>query len=206
MDEHIAVQPLTGGGVNTTEYLLQGSVLDSSLDSLIARLRGVCDNLDPESFTDREAVWLLRVQGAPSLTLRSRTALDRPDYPHLLRYLGQAESGERARIATVRACVDVHVSESAHALLAHMGFTLDHEYTARGHVFRRGRVKVAVSKLCRLPQPGSPNPPEPLTASHLVEVTWAGPGGGEGGANAVRAMADLLRPLVSLERLDPKRL
>lgn len=38
------------------EYLLQGSVLDSSVEVLLQRLRGLCDNVDtgPEPFHDHE--------------------------------------------------------------------------------------------------------------------------------------------------------
>ena len=43
------------------EYLLQGSILDSSCDVLLHRLRGLCDNADntPQTFNDYEAVYQL---------------------------------------------------------------------------------------------------------------------------------------------------
>lgn len=38
------------------EYLLQGSIMDSSVEVLLHRLRGLCDNVDtgPETFHDQE--------------------------------------------------------------------------------------------------------------------------------------------------------
>lgn len=43
------------------EYLLQGSIVDSSKDVLLHRLRGLCDNAEnqPEVFTDHEMVFQL---------------------------------------------------------------------------------------------------------------------------------------------------
>lgn len=42
--------------VPNQEFLLQGSVLDSAVEVLLHRLRGLCDNVDsgPETFHDHE--------------------------------------------------------------------------------------------------------------------------------------------------------
>ena len=44
------------------EYLLQGSILDSSVEVLLHRLRGLCDNVDSgaETFHDHEICLSLR--------------------------------------------------------------------------------------------------------------------------------------------------
>jgi len=44
------------------EYLLQGSVLDTSVEVLLHRLRGLCDNVDhgPEGFYDHEMCFSIR--------------------------------------------------------------------------------------------------------------------------------------------------
>lgn len=44
------------------EYLLQGSIMDSSVDILLHRLRGLCDNVDsgPETFHDHEMCFSIR--------------------------------------------------------------------------------------------------------------------------------------------------
>ena len=51
-------QALKGNIVPVHEFLLQGSIVDSSKDVLIHRLRGLCDNADsqPETFSDHEVV------------------------------------------------------------------------------------------------------------------------------------------------------
>ncbi|MGH0136212.1 UNVERIFIED_CONTAM: hypothetical protein FKN15_068289 [Acipenser sinensis] len=41
----VAVMPVTGGSIHMMEYLLQGSVLDQALESLLHRLRGVSDDM-----------------------------------------------------------------------------------------------------------------------------------------------------------------
>jgi len=44
------------------EYLLQGSVVDKSVEVLLHRLRGLCDNVDsgPETFSDHEMCFSIR--------------------------------------------------------------------------------------------------------------------------------------------------
>lgn len=43
----------------TTEFFLQGSVMENSLETLVNRLKGLCDNADyqQESFQDHEMVF-----------------------------------------------------------------------------------------------------------------------------------------------------
>lgn len=44
------------------EYLLQGSILDSAVEALLHRLRGLCDNVDSgtETFNDHEMCFSIR--------------------------------------------------------------------------------------------------------------------------------------------------
>lgn len=51
------------------EYLLQGSILDSSVEHLLHRLKGLCDNVDtgPEPFHDHEVCMSLRTPNQVSL-------------------------------------------------------------------------------------------------------------------------------------------
>lgn len=50
------------------EYLLQGSILDSAVEHLLHRLKGLCDNVDsgPEPFHDHEVCFSLQ---APNQTV-----------------------------------------------------------------------------------------------------------------------------------------
>lgn len=79
--------------VPNQEYLLQGSILDSGVDILIHRLRGLCDNTDVglESFHDHEACFVLfnpsTTQPSQPLTLRVRRAVDDTVAPWHLRYV-----------------------------------------------------------------------------------------------------------------------
>lgn len=92
----VTVMPITSGTINMMEYLLQGSVLDSALESLLHRLRGLCDNMEPETFTDHELVYLLKGQQGNPFILRARRSLSNPTAPWHLRYLGQPEVGDKA--------------------------------------------------------------------------------------------------------------
>ncbi|VVC90934.1 unnamed protein product [Leptidea sinapis] len=55
-------QALKANIIPNQEYLLQGSVLDSAVEVLLHRLRGLCDNVDagPETFDDQEVCFSLR--------------------------------------------------------------------------------------------------------------------------------------------------
>lgn len=78
--------------VPNQEYLLQGSILDSNVEILLHRLRGLCDNTDVglESFHDHEACFVLSsptTQPSQQLTLRVRRAVDDTSAPWHLRYV-----------------------------------------------------------------------------------------------------------------------
>lgn len=49
-------------GAPQQEYVLQGSIMDTSCEVLLHRLRGLCDNADspPETFHDYEMAFQIR--------------------------------------------------------------------------------------------------------------------------------------------------
>ncbi|XP_028675297.1 mediator of RNA polymerase II transcription subunit 18 [Erpetoichthys calabaricus] len=202
----VTVLPVSGGTINMMEYLLQGSVLDQSLESLLHRLRGLCDNMEPDTFVDHEMVFLLKGQQGSPFILRARHSLDRPNAPWHLRYLGQPEVGDKSRHALVRNCVDVAVSHNLTEFLSEMGFRMDHEFVAKGHIFRKGALKVVVCKLYRLLLPGNTESTENLSLSNLVELSMLAPAGQDTVSDDMRNFAEQLKPLVHLEKIDPKRL
>uniref|UniRef100_A0A8C2I7A7 Mediator of RNA polymerase II transcription subunit 18 n=1 Tax=Cyprinus carpio TaxID=7962 RepID=A0A8C2I7A7_CYPCA len=202
----VTVMPVTGGTINMMEYLLQGSVLDQSMESLLHRLRGLCDNMEPESFADHELVYLLKGQQGNPFMLRARRSLLHPTAPWHLRYLGQPEVGDKSRHALVRNCVDVAASHSLPEFLNEMGFRMDHEFVAKGQVFRKGAMKVVVSKLLRVLATGNTENTEPLSLSYLVELSVLAPAGQDNVSEDMRSFAEQLKPLVHLEKIDPKRL
>ncbi|KAG1926720.1 mediator of RNA polymerase II transcription subunit 18 [Pimephales promelas] len=202
----VSVMPVTGGAINMMEYLLQGSVLEQSLESLLHRLRGLCDNMEPESFADHELVYLLKGQQGNPFLLRARRSLLHPAAPWHLRYLGQPEVGDKSRLALVRNCVDVSASHGLPEVLNEMGFRMDHEFVAKGQLFRKGAMKVVVSKLSRVLVPGNTDNTEPLSLSYLVELSVLAPAGQDTVSEDMRSFAEQLKPLVHLEKIDPKRL
>ncbi|XP_050301360.1 mediator of RNA polymerase II transcription subunit 18 [Anthonomus grandis grandis] len=194
------------------EYLLQGSVLDQYVEVLLHRLRGLCDNVDsgPESFNDHELCYSLRSNSANApqvLSLRVRRALDVTEAPFQLRYVGQQEIGDKNRPTVVRSCIDMACSSTIIDFLTELGCRLDFEYIARGYMFRKGRMKVTVSKIFKLNGMASkPENVEAISQSYLVELSVQAPSGQDAIADDMRIFAEQLRPLVQLEKIDYKRL
>ncbi|KFP78320.1 Mediator of RNA polymerase II transcription subunit 18 [Apaloderma vittatum] len=199
---------ITGGTINIMEYLLQGSILDQSLESLLHRLWGVCDNMEPETFLDHEMVFLLKRQQASPFMLQAQWSMDKSGMPWRLCYLGQPEIeiGDKNRHALVRNCVDIATSDNLTDFLVEMGFRMDHEFVAKGHVFRKGIMKIVVYKIFRILMPGNTESIEPLSLSYLVELSVVAPAGQDVVSDDMRNFAEQLKPLVHLEKIDPKRL
>jgi len=188
------------------EYLLQGSVLDSHVEHLNHRLRGLCDNVDSgqEKFQEKEMVF--RIQGTSSnLLLRLRHSLDpHARIPWQLRYVGQPEMSQKSTV--VRSCYDIACSSNVVEFLTELGCRLEYEYVAKGFIFRKGRIKVTVSRIYKI----GTNPPnidnlEPVTDSWLVEVSVLAPSGNDAVGEDMKSFADQLRPLVVLEKFDLRR-
>lgn len=214
---------------NQQEFLLQGSILDNNVEDLLHRLRGLCDNADspPELFHDHETVYSLRVQTTgQTIQLRVRKDEDSPDDPNMpnsrlpwhLRYLGAAELGDKNRSTLVRSCVDVAVSPDVKKFLEEMGFKAEFEYNAKGFMFKKGRMKVIVAKIRRVPplpsqsehvhdaNSASANATSAISNSYLVELSVVAPAGQDGLAEEVKAFAEQLKPLVHLDKVDHRRL
>ncbi|XP_047028274.1 mediator of RNA polymerase II transcription subunit 18 [Helicoverpa zea] len=203
-------QALKANIIPNQEYLLQGSVLDSAVEVLLHRLRGLCDNVDagPETFDDQEVCFSLRDpnQQAAPLMLRVRKALDYRDMPFQLRYIGQPDLGvgDKNRPTVVRSSLDIACSGMLIDFLNELGCRIEFEYSVKGYMFRKGRMKITVAKVFKISQ-GS-MPPEPISQSYLVELSVLAPQGQDAIAEDMRAFADQLRPLVQLDKIDYKRL
>ncbi|CAG2101486.1 unnamed protein product [Medioppia subpectinata] len=190
------------------EYLLQGSILDDSCEQLLHKLRGFCDNCDssPETFHDHEMVFTIRAPNGSNTSLRVRKSLDVPHNPYHLRYLGQQELGDKNRATIVRNCIDCSTSSDCVPFLQEMGFKLDYEFVLKGYMFRKGRMKVMVSKLFRVQPNAGPEALDPISQSYLVELSVNAPSGQEGIADEMKLFADSLKPLVILDKVDTRRL
>ncbi|MCL4126143.1 UNVERIFIED_CONTAM: hypothetical protein GTU68_038839 [Idotea baltica] len=193
-----------------TVFVVLGSVLDSAVDVLLDRLRGLCDCSDtpPEVFHDHEVVFILKDFNAPptqvpqsqGVMLRIRRALNKPSLPWQLRYTGQPEIGSRPAI--LRNCLDIPVSQNVCEFLQELGAKVDHEFITKGSIMRKGRIKVTVFKMFKV---SNEQNLEPLTMSYLVEVSVLTTRTDEAVADELRAFADQLKPLAQLEKLDYRR-
>lgn len=195
------------------EYLLQGSVVDKSVEVLLHRLRGLCDNVDsgPETFSDHEMCFSIRrvtPQEQP-LCLRVRRSMEAAysDMPWQLRYIGTPEV-DKSRPTIVRSSIDIATSNTVVEFLTELGCKLDYEYITRGYIFRKGRMKIIVSKIIKVNQLNKvPEAvPDYITPSYLVELSVLAPSGQDAVAEDMRIFAEQLRPLVQLEKIDYKRL
>lgn len=197
------------------EFLLQGSVLDTAVRDLLDRLRGLCDNADilPETFNDHEIVFSLKdFSGTGSSgsgeVLRARRAIDHPELPWYLRYVGFPETGNYPAI--LRKCLDVSVSSNVCEFLKELGAKVDHEFVTKGYILKKGRIKVTVFKLFKInptQQPGGKegNNLEAVSVSHLVELSVLTTKTDTAVADDLRTLADHLKPLVHLEKIDYRR-
>lgn len=146
--------------------------------------------------------------------LRVRQDLERKDYPWHLRYLGQPEIGDKTRATLVRSCIDVACSNNVCKFLTEMGFKKDYEFYSKGYMFKKGRLKVIVAKIFHVPtsEVGQQQPVfadsnvQTVTQSYLVEVSIVAPSGSDPLADEIKQFADQLKPLVNLEKIDPRRL
>ncbi|KAJ8023419.1 Mediator of RNA polymerase II transcription subunit 18 [Holothuria leucospilota] len=195
----------TTGGPNLQEYVLQGTILDQSAEALVHRLRALCDNVDQglETFRDHEMVFALHTGGQTNnqVMLRARRSLDQADSPWQLRYLGQTDLSDKSRAVTVRSYLDALTSDTLPAFLNDIGFRLDHEFVAKGHMFRKGKMKVLVSKLFKFQKPNDLQNLEAMTSSRLVELSVVAPSGSENIADDMKVFAEQLKPLVSMDKV-----
>ncbi|XP_055842334.1 mediator of RNA polymerase II transcription subunit 18 [Episyrphus balteatus] len=201
-------QALLSKIIPNQEYLLQGSIVDSAVDHLLHRLKGLCDNVDagPEQFHDLEVCLSLRPPNQMQpLLLRVRRALDMDkNNPFQLRYIGQPEL-DRARPTLVRSSIDMGCTSTVLEFLTELGCRIDFEYVSRGYMFRKGRMKITVAKIIKI-TPGKQEMNEPISQSYLVELSVLAPNGQDAIGDEMRAFAEQLKPLVQLDKIDYKRL
>ncbi|XP_052066041.1 mediator of RNA polymerase II transcription subunit 18-like [Mytilus californianus] len=193
----------------TNEYLLQGSILDSSLEVLLCRLKGLCDHADSpeEKFVDHEMVYAIKNASIPQpLQYSVRHSLVQPENWQL-RYLGHSEMGDKSRHTLIRNCVDVATSDNVLQFLHEVGFRLDHEFVVKGFYFHKGRMKVTVSKIFKMMQQGhTTDNLESIVPSYLVELSVLAMSGQDAIAEDMKNFAEQLKPLVQLEKIDHRRL
>lgn len=193
----------------TQEYLLQGSVLDDSVDILLHRLRGMSDNSEDGlvRFKDHVMVYSMKDPNSSSVvSLRLKRSISSPNHSWTMCYLGHPELGDRSRPTTVRACIEVNCTPNVCSFVTELGFRLEYEYIASGCKFRKNKLRATVSKICKILNPPNLDQVAPISQSHLVEVSRLSETGDERAANEVSTFADQLKPLINLEKKDPGRM
>ncbi|CAF3295957.1 unnamed protein product [Rotaria socialis] len=194
------------------EYVLQGSIQDDSVHLLKARLQGLCDNItgEVEQFDDHEIVYTLRIPGASNVSLRVRYAIDDiPNPIYHLRYVASAEL-DKSQSVSVRQFHDCCVTKNIQAFLQDLGFAYDHEFFAKGDIFRKGRMKITVAKISTLAERNRSdmNPMamrRPFTNSCFVEMSLIGSMHDDKVGDEMKSFSEQLKPLISLDKIDQKR-
>lgn len=207
------------GRQNQLEYLLQGSADKTSLPNLLHRLRGLCDNAAPiefgakdksvETFSDHEIIYTLR-SGTNSVTLRARRSLDAATAPWQLRYVGQAEMGDKSRASLVRSCIEVATSDNLTSFLEELGFRFECDYVLKGYYFYKGPIRVVVSQVYKHFSHGSTTAVgdanlEAISDSYLVEISLMTAVQQDSVAEELKTFAEHLKPLVHLEKVDHRK-
>ena len=99
--------------------------------------------------------------------------------PWQLKYVGGVEAGVKHSL--MRNQVTVGCSENVTSFLTELGFRANTEFLNKGYLYRKGRLKIVVSKLCKMKEPGKTddNSLEKITNSHLIEASITVPAGSE---------------------------
>jgi len=197
-------------GINTHEYLLQGSILDSAHGLLVQRLKGLTDPKS-ENFNEQELVFGLKggIQGGTQVMIHVRRSLDDSTAPWHLRYVGNPEPDPTRQIPTlVRKAVDTLVkSDDLMEFLREMGFRLQYEFVAKGEIYTKGPLKIVISKIYHVKVAGNASSSEPFTDSRLVELSVLAPSVQDVAVSkSIRDFADQLKPVVQLEKIDYSQL
>lgn len=184
--------------------------MENSLETLVNRLKGLCDNADyqQESFQDHEMVFHIKNTSVPTpLVFRVRHSLVQTEC-WSLRYLGHAEVGDKNRPTLVRSYIDCPTSENVAQFIGELGFRMDHEFVVKGFYFHKGRMKITVSKFYKMNQPGitTNDTIETVCPSYLVELSVVTSSGQEAVGDDMKNFAEQLKPLVTLEKTDHRKI
>lgn len=123
----------------------------------------------------------------------------------LLVVIGTVEGNDKNRAATMRNCIEVDTNDSITSFLEQIGFQFDHETILRGFLFRKGAMRITVSRLHKIPERGVFSNMLPMTDSYLVELTLNTLVQQDSLCLEMRAFAEHLKPIVLLEEIEPKR-
>ena len=193
------------------QHFLHGSISSNhTLQALLHLLRGLCEDAARGSipFLDQEISYTIQLAaGNPSMSLRARRSLLFEGYPWLLTYYGHTDSADSSRPVAVRTCVQAGTSEELPKFLSCIGFKKDFELISKGHVFKKGDMRIIISKFYSpVKDPSYPDGYQPLAEEYLVELSAVNPKICEVLAREMHTFAEQLKPLVYFEKFIPESL
>ncbi|OQV21833.1 putative Mediator of RNA polymerase II transcription subunit 18 [Hypsibius exemplaris] len=202
----------TFNSIPNQEYALYGSVLESQVDTLLHRLKGLCGTLpgNGDPFEDHYISYSFK-HVSPPIVVRTARSLIQNVVPWKFQYYG-TEQSDSNRSVTQRQIIDACCSVKIPTFLQEgLGFQMDFEYIMKGYSFAKNRVKISVGRVYTAPRDASGSSVlagEPVSGSYLVEVSTVAFGGNtdEPSDKDVIQFAEQLKSIVKLERFDPKRL
>ena len=194
----------------SVQHFLHGSITnDETLESLLHLLRGLCEDAARGSmpFLDEERSYTIQAATGAPMSLRARRSLLHEGYPWLLTYFGQTDSADSSRLVSIRTCVQAGTSDELPAFLTAIGFKKDFELVSRGHVFKKGDMRVLISKFYSPGKdPSHPDGYQSLASQYLVELSAISPKFCEDLAREMHSFAEQLKPLVYFEKFNPETL
>ena len=102
--------------------------------------------------------------------------------------------------------MDVAVGSDILEFLKELGCRREFDFVTKGFIFRKGRLKIIVGKLFRY-EIGKPiHDLEPVTPSHYVEMSVVCPSGQDSVADDMKTLAEQLRPLINLDKVEQRRI
>ncbi|GAV03606.1 hypothetical protein RvY_14002 [Ramazzottius varieornatus] len=196
------------------EYALFGSVLEAHLETLLHRLKGLCGQLpgNAEPFQDHYLIYSTKSPNIiPPVHVRAVRSIMSTFMPWRFQYYG-SEISEASRMVTQRQIIDACCSVRLPKFLEDgLGFNMDYEYILKGFTFAKGRVRISVGRMMKTAHEVNMQveAAEALSGSYLVEVATVVFGGSatneENPEKEILQVAELLKPIVDLKRLDVKR-
>jgi len=212
MVEAVNYQPLSGdsiaGNVNLQEYYLQGSIYKAYVGTLRERLQGLCDNVEPTSFSDHERTYYLKnpMSQAPPIVVKTCKSIIQPNTPWQMKYVGSTD-GSRDKSTLIRSSVTVAASTDPGKFLEDLGFQMQFEITLNGFFYRKGNMKITVSRVVPVPHQNQSNDAANAEKDpYIVEISALATSRDESAANEIRIFASHLKPIITLDKIDPRRL
>ncbi|XP_003377191.1 mediator of RNA polymerase II transcription subunit 18 [Trichinella spiralis] len=116
--------------MNTVEFTLYGSVLDSAYTVLIERLRGLADPKF-EKFHEHELVFANKNVKAGVVNWHVRRSLDQPNAPYHVKYMGDSEAdvNEKCPVNVRKVINCLCTSNDMMAFLGDIGFRAVEKFT-----------------------------------------------------------------------------